>query len=45
MSKERKLSDELSSRADLVEGQFGVVNQGHMREEIEISLLTLNGNK
>ena len=29
----------------MVEGQFGIQNQGHMREEIEISLLTLNGNK
>ena len=38
-------NEELNLRSDLVEGQFGIQNQGHMREEIEISLLTLNGNK
>ena len=43
--KDIKLSEEQSLRTDLVEGQFGIQNQGHMREEIEISLLTLNGNK
>ena len=45
MSKDIRLSEELVLRSGLVEGQFGIQNQGHMREEIEISLLTLNGNK
>ena len=43
--KDIRLTEELNLRTDLVEGQFGIQNQGHMREEIEISLLTLNGNK
>ena len=28
-----------------VEADFEIQNQGHMRQEIEIGLLTLNGNK
>ena len=31
--------------ANQVEAAFEVVNQGHMRHEIEIALMTLNGNK
>ena len=28
-----------------MEADFEILNQGHMREEIEVALLTLNGNK
>ena len=35
----------LEGASHLVEASFGVVNDGYMRQEIEIALMTLNGNK
>ena len=32
-------------RYNLVEATFDVISDGHMRHEIEIGLLTLNGSK
>ena len=29
----------------MVLADFGITNRGHMRQEIEIGLITLNGNK
>ena len=50
VSKDKRIHNEstlslLEGASHLVEANFEVVNEGSMRQEIEVALMTLNGNK